>query len=106
MASSPTNVSTRYFNAADGVELAWNELGEGRSVILIHGIFSNAHTNWVKYAAAAEVASRGVRVIMPDRLGHWMRERPQDPASNPKDVVADAGLAMLDRQSVVRGKSV
>src|SRR3546814_2855108 len=72
MASSPTEVSTRYFNAADGVELAWHEMGEGRSVILIHGLFSNAHTNWVKYGAAAEVASRGFRVIMPDLRGHGM----------------------------------
>src|SRR3546814_17096632 len=94
MASSPTEVSTRYFNAADGVELAWHEMGEGRSVILIHGLFSTAHTNWVKYGAAAEVASRGFRVIMPDLRGHGLSAKPHDAASSPTDVTADAGLAL------------
>src|SRR3546814_14078210 len=94
MASSPTEVSTRYFNAADGVELAWHEMGEGRSVILIHGLFSNAHTNWVKYGAADEVASRGYRVILPDLRGPGMRATPPDADSQPKALLASDGPAL------------
>src|SRR3546814_19907720 len=94
MASSPTEVSTRYFNAADGVELAWHEMGEGRSVILIHGLFSNAHTNWVKYGAAAEVASRGFRVIMPELPGHGMSANAHDAASYPQGGPAANGRAL------------
>src|SRR3546814_6646876 len=104
MASSPTEVSTRYFNAADGVECAWHEMGEGRSVILIHGLFSNAHTNWVKYGAAAEVASRWFRVIMPDLRGHGMSAKPHDAASYPKDVLADDGLALLRHLGLAEGE--
>ena len=104
MASSPTEVSTRYFNADDGVELAWHEMGEGRPVILIHGLFSNAHTNWVKYGAAAEVASRGFRVTMPDLRGHGMSAKPHDAASYPKDVLADDGLALLRHLGLAEGE--
>jgi pimeloyl-ACP methyl ester carboxylesterase len=95
MASSPTEVSTHRFTADDGVELAWHEMGEGRPVVLIHGLFSNAMTNWVKYGAAAEVASRGFRVIMPDLRAHGESGKPHDAASYPPDVLADDGLALL-----------
>ena len=67
MASSPTR---HVFSAPDGVELAWHELGEGRAVVLLHGLFSDADTNWIRYGHAAEIASRGFRVIMPDLRGH------------------------------------
>ena len=45
------------WTASDGVELAWHELGEGRPVILLHGLFSDAQMNWIKFGHA-EPASR------------------------------------------------
>ena len=54
------------FTPPDGVELAWHELGEGRPVVLLHGLFSDADTNWIRFGHAAEIAARGFRVIMPD----------------------------------------
>lgn len=42
---SPTEA--RSFNSFDGVPIAWRELGEGRPVVLIHGYFSDARTNWL-----------------------------------------------------------
>ena len=92
MASSPTR---RTFNAPDGVDLAWHELGEGRPVVLLHGLFSDADTNWIRYGHAAEIASRGLRVIMPDLRGHGTSARPHDAAAYPPDVLADDGLALI-----------
>ena len=68
MASSPTE--THRFTSLDGTELAWSELGEGWPVVLIHGLFSNAWTNWIRYGHAAAIAARGFRVIMPDLRAH------------------------------------
>ncbi len=34
-----------YVGAFDGARLAWREVGEGRAVVLIHGLFSDATTN-------------------------------------------------------------
>ena len=48
-----SSVTTHHFNAADGVPLAWHELGEGRPVLLLHGLFSNARTNWLRFGHAA-----------------------------------------------------
>jgi pimeloyl-ACP methyl ester carboxylesterase len=82
------------FAAADGVELAWHETGEGPAVILLHGLFSDAQTNWIRFGHAAEIAGRGLRVIMPDLRGHGTSARPHDPAAYPRDVLATDGLAL------------
>ena len=92
MASSPTRHS---FAAPDGVELAWHELGEGRPLVLLHGLFSDADTNWIRFGHAAEIAARGFRVIMPDLRGHGTSARPHDPAAYPPDVLAHDGLALI-----------
>ena len=80
--------ATRRFTASDGVELAWHELGEGRPVVLLHGLFSNADMNWMRFGHAAEIASRGFRVIMPDLRAHGESAAPHDPACYPPDVLA------------------
>jgi pimeloyl-ACP methyl ester carboxylesterase len=88
-------VATHSFAAPDGVELAWHETGEGRPVLLLHGLFSDADTNWIKFGHAAEIAARGFRVIMPDLRAHGASARPHDPAAYPKDVLADDGRALI-----------
>ena len=95
MAASPNR---HVFTAPDRVELAWHELGEAdaRAVVLLHGLFSDADTNWIRFGHAAEIAGRGFRVIMPDLRGHGTSARPHDPACYPPDILADDGLALID----------
>lgn len=83
------------FAAPDGTELAWRELGEGRAVLLLHGLFSNAATNWIRFGHASVIAGRGFRVIMPDLRGHGDSGHPHDPACYPPDILADDGFALL-----------
>jgi pimeloyl-ACP methyl ester carboxylesterase len=84
------------FASFDGADLAWTELGEGRPVVLLHGLFSTAHTNWLKYGAAATVAAAGVRVIMPDLRAHGDSAKPHDPAMYPQDVLARDTAALVE----------
>jgi pimeloyl-ACP methyl ester carboxylesterase len=84
-----------YFKASDGVSLHISEMGEGRPVLLLHGYFSDAQTNWIKYGHAALLAEAGFRVIMPDLRAHGQSDKPHDPASYPKDVLADDALALV-----------
>ncbi|MGH6659662.1 MAG: alpha/beta fold hydrolase, partial [Sphingomicrobium sp.] len=76
------------WTASDGVELAWRELGEGRPVVLLHGLFSDAQMNWINFGTAATVAAAGFRVIMPDHRAHGASGHPHDPAHYPKGVLA------------------
>lgn len=96
MASSPNKVSTYRFTAPDGVDLAWHEMGKGRPLVLIHGYFSNAFTNWIRYGHAARLADAGFRVIMPDLRAHGESAKPHDPAAYPPDILAEDGLALLE----------
>ncbi|WP_184504463.1 alpha/beta fold hydrolase [Sphingomonas endophytica] len=93
MAMSPTE--TRYFDSFDGQRIAWRELGEGRAVVLIHGFFSDAQTNWLKYGHAAAIAAAGFRVIMPDLRAHGASARPHDASAYPPDALARDGHALV-----------
>ena len=70
-------------------------MGEGRPVVLIHGLFSNGWTNWIRYGHAARIAAAGFRVIMPDLRGHGDSAKPRDPAAYPPDILAADGEALV-----------
>jgi pimeloyl-ACP methyl ester carboxylesterase len=91
----------RHFRARDGVELAYREIGVGRPVVLIHGYFSTATVNWIKYGHAARIAARGYRVILPDLRAHGDSAKPHDPAAYPPDVLADDGMALIAHLGLV-----
>lgn len=96
MANSPTDLIGRHFRAADGCELAWRETGEGRALVLVHGLFSDAFTNWIRYGHAALLAEAGFRVIMPDLRAHGLSSKPHDPKCYPPDILADDQFALID----------
>jgi pimeloyl-ACP methyl ester carboxylesterase len=85
----------RSFNSSDGIRLAWHELGEGRPVVLLHGLFSNAETNWIKFGHAERIAARGFRVVMPDLRAHGRSAAPHDPACYPPDILARDGRELI-----------
>ena len=79
---------TQRWTASDGVELAWYEVGEGRPVILLHGLFSDANMNWIKFGHAERIATDGFRVIMPDLRAHGLSARPHGAGHYPKGILA------------------
>ncbi len=96
MASSPTELPIHRFASFDGTELAYREMGEGRPIVLIHGFFSTAMVNWVRYGHAAKIAAKGYRVIMPDLRGHGDSAKPHEAAAYPPDALADDGFALIE----------
>jgi len=95
LASSPTDPPIRSFKSDDGLDLAYREMGEGRPLVLIHGLFSNGWTNWIRYGHARLIADAGFRVIMPDLRGHGQSAAPHDPAFYPPDILAADGEALV-----------
>jgi pimeloyl-ACP methyl ester carboxylesterase len=77
-----------YFKASDGVRLAYHEVGQGRPVVLLHGLFSDANMNWIKFGHADRIAAAGFRVIMPDLRAHGQSEKPHGPEFYPKGILA------------------
>jgi pimeloyl-ACP methyl ester carboxylesterase len=81
-----------------GLPLAVHELdGGGRPVLLLHGLFSDAWTNWIRFGTAATIAARGFRVIMPDFRVHGKSPASHDPADYPPDILALDILALIDQ---------
>jgi pimeloyl-ACP methyl ester carboxylesterase len=95
-----TEATTHHWIASDGVELAWRETGEGRVVILLHGLFSDAAMNWIKFGHAEAIAARGFRVIMPDLRAHSMSSKPHEAAAYPKGILARDLAELIDHLGI------
>lgn len=91
-----TEVRTAMLPSFDGTEIAVHRMGGGRPVLLLHGLFSNAHTNWIKFGHAAKVAAAGFEAIMPDLRAHGQSAKPHEPAAYPADVLARDAAAFVD----------
>jgi pimeloyl-ACP methyl ester carboxylesterase len=103
-AAGVTEIATHFWTASDGVELAWHELGQGKPVILLHGLFSDAATNWIKFGTAERIGKESFRVIMPDLRAHGQSAKPHGAEFYPhgilardlRELVAHFGLADFD----------
>lgn len=84
------------YEGFDGAPIAVTDMGAGPPVLLLHGLFSSADVNWVRYGTAARLVAAGYRVIMPDFRGHGRSAAPRLPAPWPADVLA------LDVEALVR----
>lgn len=96
MTSGVLELPVKTYEGADGTELSYLEVGEGRPVVLLHGYLMTAHEAWVRTGVAERLAEAGRRAIMPDARGHG-GSVPADPAAYPRDVLADDGFALLER---------
>jgi pimeloyl-ACP methyl ester carboxylesterase len=84
------------FTSFDGVQLSVNEMGAGRPLLLLHGLFSHAEMNWIKFGHAAKLVDAGYRVIMPDFRAHGQSDARRDPAAYPQDVLVTDIQALLE----------
>lgn len=97
-------VPVHHLPSFDGTSLAWRELGRGRPLLMLHGLFSHADMNWMQFGTAQVLADAGFRVILPDFRGHGRSQSTRDPAAWPADVlsrdvehlVAHLGLGAFD----------
>ena len=84
----------------DGLPIAVHVVGQGRDLMLIHGYFSNAWTNWIRYGHAAKLVDAGFRLILPDLRGHGESAKPHDPAAYPADALTDDNLAVVEQMGL------
>jgi pimeloyl-ACP methyl ester carboxylesterase len=83
-----TGVRTERIASFDGVELAVHRVGVGRPVVLLHGLFSSADMNWIRFGHAETLAAAGFEAIMPDLRAHGASAKPQEPTAYPRGVLA------------------
>lgn len=88
------------FSSFDGTEIAFVEIGEGRPLLLVHGLFSTAEVNWVKYGTAQKLVDSGWRLILPDLRGHGDSAAPPEAGGWPEDVLAQDIEALIAHLSL------
>jgi pimeloyl-ACP methyl ester carboxylesterase len=81
-------VQTHYWQSSDHQKLAYRSVGEGPTVILLHGLFSDSFVNWVKFGHAELLAARGRRVVMPDLRAHGLSAKPHEESAYPGGILA------------------
>ncbi len=81
-------MTTEFYSGFDGARLALHRMGSGRPLVMLHGLFSTAEMNWVKWGHAQLLVDAGFECLMPDLRAHGMSEAPHDPAAYPDDVLA------------------
>lgn len=91
-----TSPRTERIASFDGTELAIHRLGHGRPVVLLHGLFSSAAMNWLKFGHAERLVEAGFEAIMPDLRAHGASGKPHDPGDYP------AGVLVRDVRATVQ----
>ncbi|MBH0112782.1 alpha/beta fold hydrolase [Novosphingobium sp. YJ-S2-02] len=95
-------VETRFVEGLGGARLAVHCMGEesARPLVLVHGLFSSAEVNWIKFGNAALLAASGYRLYMPDLRAHGKSAAPHDPGAYPEDVLVEDLQATISQLSL------
>jgi pimeloyl-ACP methyl ester carboxylesterase len=88
-------MDNEFYPGFDGARLALHRMGSGRPLVMLHGLFSNAEMNWVKWGHAQLFADAGFECLMPDLRAHGDSDAPHDPAAYPDDVLAKDLAALV-----------
>jgi len=94
------SMTTEHFASFDGTKLAVHRMGaakdSARPVVLLHGLFSSAEMNWIKWGHATRLAEAGFEAIMLDFRVHGQSESPTDPSNYPMDVLIHDVVALIE----------
>lgn len=88
--------------ARDGTKLAVHRMGAGKPLVLLHGLFSDATVNWIKFGTAQRLVDAGFACFMPDLRAHGRSEAPHGDyadgvlVTDLDDVLAAFGLDKFD----------
>ncbi|MFN4142523.1 alpha/beta fold hydrolase [Aestuariivirga sp.] len=89
------------FNSA-GVEIAYEEAGEGFPILLIHGFASTGRVNWWDTGWVKTLTEAARRVITFDHRGHGESEKLYDPALYAAAEMAEDARRLLDHLGVAQ----
>lgn len=85
-----------FVTADDGVKLAYERLGEGPLVLLVHGFGSSREQNWKSTGWYRGLTEAGYSILAMDCRGHGQSDKPHDPALYGHDRMARDVIAVMD----------
>ncbi len=86
----------------DGVEIAYEVIGHGEPILLIHGFASNAYVNWRDTGWVRTLQKAQRSVILIDNRGHGRSEKLYDIKDYGAPIMATDAVALLDHLGLSR----
>jgi len=90
------------FESFDGTSLFYDDQGEGRAVVLLHGFAADTNINFVRPGIFDRLLDLGYRVIALDSRGHGLSGKPHGPEAYRDDAMANDVRALLDHLALDR----
>jgi pimeloyl-ACP methyl ester carboxylesterase len=84
------------FDSFDGLSLYYDDQGDGRPVVLLHGFAADTNVNYVRSGILDALLDEGYRTIALDARGHGLSAKPTDPAAYADDAMRRDVEALLD----------
>lgn len=88
-----------YFESFDSTTIAYQDIGKGQPVFLIHGFISNG-TSWNGTELFKQLQANGYRLIIPDLRGNGKSDKPHDPARYANDAEIKDLTALADHLKI------
>jgi pimeloyl-ACP methyl ester carboxylesterase len=91
---------TEFASAADGTAIAYETLGEGAPIVVVHGFGASRAITWANTNWYQTLSSAGRRLIAIDCRGHGQSGKPHDQPSYEEGRMAADILAVLDELGI------
>lgn len=87
---------------SQGLAIAYECVGNGRPIVLVHGFAADRHANWKApgWYDALQAARR--RVVALDCRGHGESEKPHDPAAYRAELLIGDVVRLMDHLDIAR----
>lgn len=85
-----------FATAKDGIRLAYDVVGQGPPVLLIHGFASSRLQNWKDVLWYQTLTGAGYQVVAMDCRGHGESDKPHDEEFYGHDIMAEDALAVME----------
>jgi pimeloyl-ACP methyl ester carboxylesterase len=86
---------TEFAISKDGVRIAYDIVGEGAPVLLIHGFAASRAQNWKSPGWYETLTGGGYQVIAMDCRGHGESDKPHNPKAYDHDLMAADAVAVI-----------
>jgi pimeloyl-ACP methyl ester carboxylesterase len=91
---------TEFVTTTDGLRIAYERLGEGPPVVLVHGFGSSKEQNWKSTGWYGALTEAGFSVLAIDNRGHGQSDKPHDAMLYHHDRMAEDVAAVMDEAGI------
>src|ERR1700744_5652726 len=86
----------------DGLAIAYDDIGSGECVVLIHGFASNRNENWRRVGWYGAIERKRMRLLALDVRGHGESAKPHDAALYNSAALTGDVVALMDHAGINR----